>query len=78
MHLTKEQVRTDLTDRECARIIGGIIGSLCGMTNTDTVRNAIKWWALTDSAWISMKNLEKAAETARNQIRNLGAGATRA
>jgi hypothetical protein len=34
----------DLTDRECAYIIGGLIGSLALMTDVETIRIALKWW----------------------------------
>jgi hypothetical protein len=53
--LDPRPVRTDLTDRECSRIIGGLLGSLCGCSDVETVRSAVKWWAETDQAWVWMK-----------------------
>lgn len=51
IHLSDEPVRTDLTDRECAKIIGGIIGSLTQVADAAAVRQAVRWWADTDEAW---------------------------
>lgn len=46
--------RNDLTDRECASILGGVIGTLAGMADREAVRNAVRWWAETDQAWESV------------------------
>ena len=40
-----------LTDRECAKIIGGIIGCLVTMCGAATVRKAVRWWSDTDEVW---------------------------
>lgn len=48
--------RTDLTDRECAKLLGGIIGSLCQMTTPETVRAAVEHWAQTDASWEAIKH----------------------
>lgn len=53
LHL--EPARTDLTDRECAKLLGGIIGSLCQMTTPETVRAAVQYWAQTDAVWEALK-----------------------
>lgn len=34
-----------LTDRECANILGSIIGGLLQISNRANVQNAIDWWA---------------------------------
>ena len=47
--------RTDLTDRECIRLIGGLIGGLTQMADVDTVRAAVRWWAETDEAWVALQ-----------------------
>ena len=54
MSLDTRPSRTDLTDRECANILGGLIGSLCNMADRDKVRAALRWWAETDRLWSLM------------------------
>lgn len=49
--LNPQPPRRDLTDRECANILGGLIGSLCTMANPEQVKAAVKWWAETNAAW---------------------------
>jgi hypothetical protein len=39
------------TDRECASIIGTLLGGLVQYSDLDTVRRAITWWAETEEAW---------------------------
>lgn len=34
-----------LTDRECAKLLGGIIGCLTEWCGPATVKRAIRWWA---------------------------------
>lgn len=55
--------RTDLTDRECAKLIGGLIGVLCQMADVETVRRSVVWWAETEEAWKFMQAVETAAAT---------------
>lgn len=43
--LTTAPARTDLTDRECSKLIGCTIGGLCGMADKETIARAIQWWA---------------------------------
>lgn len=44
--------RSDLTDRDCTRILGGLLGALIPMTSAEEVRDAVRWWAnLTDPQW---------------------------
>jgi hypothetical protein len=57
--LDPKPARTDLTDRECTKIIGGILGALCQMTDIETLRNAVKWWAETDELWGMFTALSK-------------------
>lgn len=49
--LSTVPARTDLTDREFCKIIGGLIGAMVQMGDRDDVRNAVRWWAETDEAW---------------------------
>lgn len=51
MALDTQAARTDLTDRECAKILGGLLGSLIQMAPAETVRQAVRWWAESDEAW---------------------------
>lgn len=50
--LDSQAARTDLTDRECAKLIGGTVGVLMEMADPDVVRRGLRWWAnLTDAQW---------------------------
>lgn len=49
--LSSEPARTDLTDRECAKLLGSLIGGLCLMAPKDAVRAAVRWWAEADGVW---------------------------
>ena len=53
-NLSPIEARTDLTDRECSKLLGSLIGGLCLMADKDTVRDAVRWWAGCDSAWNAM------------------------
>jgi hypothetical protein len=48
--LSSEPARTDLTDRECAKLIGSIVGGLLTMAKPEDVRAALEWWAKNFSA----------------------------
>lgn len=45
MKLNEKPARFDLTDRECAKLLGGMIGSLLHMADANDVRAAVRWWA---------------------------------
>jgi hypothetical protein len=49
--LDTRPARTDLTDRECAKLIGACLGGLVEMADVEAVRRAVIWWAVTDAAW---------------------------
>jgi hypothetical protein len=56
IQLDGRESRTDLTDRELVRIIGGLLGSLAGVaSDVETLRRAVRWWAETDDVWSKMK-----------------------
>lgn len=38
-------VRSDLTDRECASHVGGLVGGLLTLADATAVRRALRWWA---------------------------------
>lgn len=65
MALDPRPGRTDLTSRECAKLIGGTIGCLVGMASVDAVREAIRWWAGPEAkdAWLVLGNLGTAGPT---------------
>ena len=56
--------RSDLTRRECAAILGSIIGGLMQLSNATTIRNAVRWWAETDAAWLPLEQLKDVANAA--------------
>ena len=63
--LDPRPARTDLTDRECSRIIGGLLGSLVGNApDVETVRRAVRWWAETDQVWVWMEKQQADFEAA--------------
>ena len=62
MALSNEPGRTDMTDRECACLLGGLIGSLVQMADRDTVRRAVRFWANTDGIWDSFPKTAEAAK----------------
>lgn len=61
--LSSLPARQDLTDRECSKIIGGLLGSLCSMASVETVRDAVKWWAEREDVWTAFR---KAKDAERN------------
>lgn len=64
MPLSTDPARTDLTDRECAKIIGSLIGGLAQMATIEDVRAAIRWWAECDEGWQMMQAQADAIRTA--------------
>jgi hypothetical protein len=51
MPLDPKPARTDLTDRECAKLIGGLIGTLGELAPLENIRAAVKWWAENEEPW---------------------------
>ena len=69
--LDTRPARTDLTSRECSKLIGGMIGTLCQMAPMENVRTAIKWWAQTDAAWSLLDGMTQVAtEVFNQQVKN--------
>ena len=56
--LDSRSARMDLTDRECTKILGGMLGTLADMTDIETLRNAVRWWAETDAAWQALSEVK--------------------
>jgi hypothetical protein len=61
----------NLTERECASLLGGLIGSLINNSSVETVRNAIRWWAETDEAWEGFQRLFDDRERSEATMREL-------
>lgn len=53
--LDKRPVRTDLTSRECCRILAGSAGSLLAMADEEAVREAFRFIADRDDFWQEMR-----------------------
>ncbi len=51
MSLPQSAIKRDLTDRECAKLIGGLVATLVQMSSPTVVRRAVRWWAREDGAW---------------------------
>ena len=49
--LSASPARTNLTDREIAKIIGGLLGGLLDMTDIYSLRHAVQWLADTPEFW---------------------------
>lgn len=56
--LDERPARDDLTDRECAKLIGGFLGGLIGQADVDDVKRAIDWWSQNESAWASFRKMK--------------------
>ena len=56
--LTTKPARKDLTDRECAKLIGALLGGLLQMTDVDTLKSAVRWWAESDKAWTILEMID--------------------
>lgn len=58
--LSPEPARTDLTDRECAKLLCAQVGVLCQMAPLSTVRKAAEWVAASDEFWQYMQQVNAA------------------
>ncbi len=65
--LDDRPARTDLTNREITKILGGVIGGLVHLSDIKTVRESMRWWAEQDEAWeqfeLLLRYMEKDMET---------------
>lgn len=71
--LSPMESRTDLTDRELVKIIGGLLGSLALMTDLETLRSAVRWWADGDENWHFLWHMRQ-TEQQMEAIRKLRPG----
>lgn len=71
--LSTAPARTDLTDRECAKLIGSFIGSLCDIAPVENVERALQWWAQHPEAWeylrASMAAVKATADSVAASVR---------
>lgn len=51
MPLDTREARTDLTSRECAKLLCAFIGGLVQMSDLQAVRDAVTWIATKDEYW---------------------------
>jgi hypothetical protein len=57
----------NLSSRECAKLIGALLGGLVQQCdNVETVRDAIRWWAETTSAWEVLEQFANMSERLPN------------
>jgi len=68
--LSPRPARTDLTDRELTKIIGGLLGGLVQMTDVQTLRDVVSWWADSDEAWESLEQVKKMTNEAVSKIQS--------
>jgi hypothetical protein len=59
MKLTQEPAR-ELTDRECAKLLGGMIGGLLTVSSAENVIRALAWWTGREDQVKQMKEFTKA------------------
>lgn len=50
----------DLTSRECAKLLGGVIGGLVHLADVDEVRAAVRFWAESEDGWKAMRGTKLA------------------
>jgi hypothetical protein len=63
--LDERPARDDLTSREVAKLLGGMIGSLCHMANVAEVRTAVEWWgSASDETWAEVARMGQQARRA--------------
>ena len=65
--------RVDFTDRECTKILGGVIGALLQSAPPDTVKRALRWWAefpeVHPGAWEGIVNVNIGLALGGPQVR---------
>ena len=62
--LDSRESRNDLTDRECVKLIGGLVGALLQSAPPVFVARALRWWALLPhlhpDVWAAMATAKQA------------------
>lgn len=59
MALDTRPARNDLTSRECAKLLGGLLASLSEQALIDDVREAVIWWAENQTAWEAFRRMKE-------------------
>jgi hypothetical protein len=59
MPLDTRPARKDLTDRECATLIGGLIGSLAQVAPIENIRRALQWWLEHEQPWREIEEFSR-------------------
>ena len=49
--LDKRPARSDLTSRECSKLIGGVLEGLCRAFGVEITRQVVHYYAATDAIW---------------------------
>lgn len=65
-HLSPNAARTNLTDRECTKLLSGCIGSLLQMASLDDVRNAVRWFTDNEEFWTLMEKQKSMLDLLRD------------
>lgn len=50
-NLDPNEIRSELTSREIAVILGGLVGGLSRVAKTEEIRTAFRFWAEQDKIW---------------------------
>lgn len=58
MALDTRPARNDLTSRECAKLIGGLLSSLCDQASIEEVKEAVDWWSQNQTAWDAFRRMK--------------------
>jgi hypothetical protein len=66
--LDTRAARTDLTTRECSKIVGSLVGGLLQMTDPKTLRDALRWFVETDDFWVLMERSTPRLEILREDL----------
>lgn len=62
IQLDSRPTRTDLTDRECAKLIGGILTALVQMADVETIRRATRFLVEQEGLWQMFAELKAAMD----------------
>lgn len=50
-----DMARVSFSERDCAKLLGVMIGMLVDMAPLENVRAAVKWWAENDNPWADLE-----------------------
>jgi hypothetical protein len=58
MSLDTRPARNDLTSRECAKLIGGLLASLCEQASIEEVKEAVDSWSRNQTVWDAFRRMK--------------------